>query len=433
MADNPCNLRSTPFIALINPRPHFRLAIVCLAAASVGLSMAIISIAKLLLFLTALFVLLASWRESSTGTRLSALYTSRLVLAILGIFAISLFWAIAPLEEALGAFAKYGKLLTILLVVALIRTRREAFYALGAFETAQLLLALSSWLLFVGIPIPWATSNMARSYHAVFSSYLDQGIISAAAAAVLWHLRTLIATKREQIFLALAALVAVSSVLFVLPGRSGHVVAIVMLSLAIMWELPKRYRPVVVMLPFAIGAVLFAGSTTVRDRLTLMAKEVQTYSAADTASSSSALRLSYWRSATEIISANPLMGTGVGGAVTEYRKLAQVRGRASTDAEFIGNPHQEYLLWGIQLGFPGIALLLALIAVMYIDSSRFSAPYQRALQSLLAAMALACLFNSSLYDALIGDFFCVALGLLLAAGVIDSLGDSSISPETRPA
>jgi hypothetical protein len=42
--------------------------------------------------------------------------------------------------------------------------------------------------------------------------------------------------------------------------------------------------------------------------------------------------------------------------------------------------------------------------------------FKRALQTCVAGLAVACLFNSSLYDALIGDFFCVTLGLLLALG-----------------
>ena len=42
--------------------------------------------------------------------------------------------------------------------------------------------------------------------------------------------------------------------------------------------------------------------------------------------------------------------------------------------------------------------------------------HAHALQSTVVALAIACAFNSSNYDALIGDFFCVLLGLLLALG-----------------
>ena len=82
--------------------------------------------------------------------------------------------------------------------------------------------------------------------------------------------------------------------------------------------------------------------------------------------------------------------------------------------EHLGNPHQEYLLWTVELGVIGTALLCAALYALYRDSRLLETPARRAFQSILAALALACLFNSVLYDALIGDFFCVALGLLLA-------------------
>ena len=51
------------------------------------------------------------------------------------------------------------------------------------------------------------------------------------------------------------------------------------------------------------------------------------------------------------------------------------------------------------------------------DTLRMEQNVARAAQSALAALAVACLFNSPIYDALIGDFFCIILGLLLALGV----------------
>jgi hypothetical protein len=42
---------------------------------------------------------------------------------------------------------------------------------------------------------------------------------------------------------------------------------------------------------------------------------------------------------------------------------------------------------------------------------------QRATHTAVAVTTVACLFNSSLYDALIGDYLCTVLGLLLALGV----------------
>ena len=159
-----------------------------MTVASVGLSMAIISIAKFFLVISAMAVFLCTKRGSEAGNRLAGAYTPIAVLAAIFAFALSLLWTAAPLADALGSFAKYGKLIVIVLLLLLIRDRGEALYALAAFVLAQLFLLASSWMLYAHLPVPWATSNMALTEYAVFSSYLDQGIISAVFAAMCWHL-----------------------------------------------------------------------------------------------------------------------------------------------------------------------------------------------------------------------------------------------------
>ena len=64
----------------------------------------------------------------------------------------------------------------------------------------------------------------------------------------------------------------------------------------------------------------------------------------------------------------------------------------------------------------GIFLLFAFGGAVLRDFHKMERPIARAGQSVLLALAVSCLFNSSLYDAYIGDFFCVSLGVLLAYG-----------------
>ena len=61
-------------------------------------------------------------------------------------------------------------------------------------------------------------------------------------------------------------------------------------------------------------------------------------------------------------------------------------------------------------------LFLLLMACILVDSLKMTTCESRAVQSVLGALAVACLFNAALYDALIGDFFCILTGLLLALG-----------------
>lgn len=377
--------------------------------------MVIISMAKLLLVLCGLITLLFVRRMPEIEKPLAGMHTPIAVLMAFFAFALSLFWTVAPAAEALGSLAKYGKLVMIMLMLLLIRDRREAGYALGAFVAAQIFLLGSSWMLFAHIPVPWATSNWAQD-GAVFSSYLDQGIISAVFASICWHFRAHAPGRlgrQAAVFLALAALV---NVFFVLNGRSGHVVAIVLLSMAIMWELPKKYRAVVVFLPFLLTLGLFFSSPKVRDRLTLVETEMQSYSNQTAPSTSTGIRLNFWLTAMQAIGQRPLAGAGVGSWSSEFNRLQREKDPAHLDIDSNGNPHQEYLMWGVQLGAPGILLLVALMFSIFRDTLKMERQPARATQSALLALVIACLFNSSIYDAQIGDFFCILIGLLLALG-----------------
>jgi O-antigen ligase len=422
-----------PFILhkrTINPR----LVLVCMVAASVGLSMALISIGKLFLLLGAVATLaLAARQPQEQRPTLAGAWTPAVALAAFFAFALSLLWTSAPLADALGSIGKYGKLLAIAALLLLLRDRREARFAVAAFFIAQVFLILSSWLLYAHVPVPWATSNMAATQYAVFSSYLDQGIQGAVLAALLWHLRGLMPGRYGPHIAVLLAVVALLNVFFVLSGRSGHVVAIALLSLAIMWQLPRGYRIAVLALPFVIVLALFFGSSKVRARLTEVVTEVQSFTTATQATTSSGIRLALWRRALQITAEHPLKGTGVGSWTPEYNRLQHAQFADFKDIDGKGNPHQEYLHWAVQLGIPGVLLFLGLLLAVLRDAMRMERPYARATVSALVGLAVACLFNSSIYDALIGDFLCVTIGLMLALGLRSEPAAPPAVPSTASA
>jgi O-antigen ligase len=401
---------------------NLRLLLVCFVAACVGLSMALVSIAKLALFVFGFLILIWPYITNPKTTNKLRLYlpkhTARAVLIALTAFSLSLFWTTAETSESVGSIAKYGKLLMILLLPMLLRNRKEVISAIQVFVLAQIFLVTSSWMLFAGLPVPWATSKMAVQEFAVFSTYLDQGIMSAVAAAICWHLRGLAPGRFGQYVAIAIAFICMSNVLFVLSGRSGHVVSILLLSLAVMWQLKPRYRWTVVILPIVLLGVIYAASPKVEKRIDMVKSEVLEFSREEGASvvtgTSSGIRLHFWHRAYQSMVQSPLLGSGVGSWSNEYNRLEGQKNPASVKLGQRGNPHQEYLQWGVQLGVPGILLFLALLVSVFRDTLGADDAAARAAQSVLAALAVACLFNSSVYDALIGDFFCVALGLMLA-------------------
>lgn len=404
-------------------QPHsvwsFRLILVCLAAISVSLPMAWISLAKVLIFVFGLAYLIANYVSKRNDSVFKELWAPQVIIAILLAFSLSLLWSVVDMEIALLALVKHSKLLEILLLISLIRTGHEARLAMTAFAAGQALLLLSSWLMAAGVPIPWATSSgftSAGYKYVVFSTYLDQSIIFATTAAVFWHLRSDHLWPRW--LAALLAAAALMNVMLLLEGRTGYAVALTVLSLAVMWAMPQHLRlATLIATPIIVLFSLYLGSAQVQDRLSKTVHESQNYANQGGSKSSSGWRLNAWHRSVQAMKERPWLGHGVGSWTMTIKRL---EGSAATQIfgeGKAGNPHQEYLLWGVELGFVGTLLLLSFMVSVVRDALRFKTSISRAIISVVAAMAVSCMFNSTLYDALIGDYFCIALGLLIALGI----------------
>ena len=399
--------------SLLGAENVWRSVLVCFVAITASLPMAWVSIGRVLLMVGGLLYLVVRLVKNDKDVVLGKLWSVRVALFAVAAFGLSLAYSEAPDTIALQAFAKHGKIIDIALLVCLIRSRRQALTAVAAFLAGQAFFVLSSWIMVAGFRVPWATSILVPQYrHVVFSTYLDQTLIVSSAAAIFWHLRGT-QTRWWAVFFAVAALV---NVLFFQESKTGYVAALTVLTLAVMWTVPVKWRIVAwVMAPLTVGLLVYAVSSTVQIRVSQMVSESQNYRTQGNHESSSGFRLYVWQRSLQAISGQALIGHGVGSWTQSVKRIegAQtVLGHGLTS-----NPHQEFLLWGVELGVGGILLLLAWVACLVRDALRFEAPVRQATLSVVAVMVVACLFNSALYDALIGDFFCITLGLLLALGV----------------
>lgn len=413
------------------------------AGLAAGLSLALISLTKVLLLLTCLLVLLwAAWRRVSaqsgggpTSTSVAALWSPRAVLLLLLALSASLFWTIAPMPEALGAMGKYGKLLVVPALLVLVRSPREAQWALGAFLVGQAFLLLSSWTLYFQLPVPWATSRMATTGYSVFSSYLDQGIMSAVMGGVFWHMRHVWSGRAVYALLVTMSLLAFAAVFLIFEGRSGQLAGILILSWCVWVALPPRYRLLALCVPPVIFALAFMSFPKMQHRFTAAATEVTAYLQqapdAPQAQTSAGLRLGWWRTSVQAMAEKPWLGSGVGSWTFTYDRLESAKNPAHIPITQASNPHQEFLLWGVQLGVGGIVLLLAFLAGTAADFYKMAPPVARAGGSVLAAFVVGGMFNASLWDAYIGDFFCLTLGVLLAYGA-QGMRSASAPAQFRP-
>lgn len=390
---------------------------VYLMAASVPISLAATSIFKVMMFVVVGLILCVGMLRGRREPQLLRFGTPLVVLAMVAALVLSLAYTPASLPAALVDLGKYGKLLVIPLVLVLVRSRREAMIALGVYLAAETFVLLTSYLLSMDLAVPWVPKSRAVRLSAgtVFSSYIDQSIMTAGFAALCWHLRHEFPGRHGSKVAIGLALAAAVNVMLLLPGRSGQVALLVALALGLYWAIPGRGRPAAALVPMMIIVAAMAISPEFRGRLSAVVSESQAYNRGDPAVTSSGLRLKFWERSVQAVKESPLVGYGIGSWNHEYTRLEG--GQANPHTSDVRNPHQEYLLWGVQLGVGGIALLVAFMLMLVRDSAKFAPDVRRSMQSLVAIFAVVCLFNSTLFDALIGDYFCLLPALLLALGL----------------
>jgi O-antigen ligase len=407
-------------MTLTSPHPlssrldRARLGLLYFVALSASLGTAVSAIGRLLLYLAALVYLVgrASGRGRAPGTGLPPAMSWAVLLALV-YMALSVLWSAVGPVEALWSWSRHARILTILILLCLIANLAEARAVLRVFVWGQLFVVISAWMLVLKLPVPWATGAGQGSY-AVYSSYLEQGISQAVLVALLWFQRDHVFGPRGR-WLALGLAVATAVLTIgLMPGRSGHVVLLGVLTFALFHQLPQRFRWAVLLAPMLGVVLMFQLSTTFRERMTQVGSEVVMHRQGSAQETSSGARLEYWRASLQAITERPLFGHGAGSWNQAYLRLKGPQ--VSSLYDTASDPHQLFLLWAVEGGLLGLALLCAVLAALWRYGSGLAAADGHALQAMVLALVISGLFNSMIYGIGMGDFFCIGLGLLAALG-----------------
>jgi O-antigen ligase len=126
--------------------------------------------------------------------------------------------------------------------------------------------------------------------------------------------------------------------------------------------------------------------------------------------SATGMRMEFYYNSLKIIHENPIFGVGTGGFRGAYQKKIETSQMIATD-----NPHNQYLLTGVELGFIGLLGLVGLFIIQWRMASRLPRGQERMLAyGMLLAMTSGCLFNSFLADHAEGLFYVWTTALLFA-------------------
>ena len=365
-------------------------------AVSVSLGVAMVSIAKLLLLIAVVGQLFFDVKQRSFPSfKLWPSMTWWILLAMVWM-SLSFWWTESSSADALAGWGRHSRILWFIPVLYLLRSPEQSLFTLKWFVAGMVVMMLSSWALVAGLPVPWATAKELPSLGIVHGSTLEQPVLLTFLAVVLWFMRDHWPQGHWRWVPIGILLLTVFNVFFVMTGRSGFLVMLVFISMAVWWQLPKRWRWLVVGLPFVLAALMMVLSPRFQTRTSQVVKDVISYQQGSV-ESSQGQRLDYWHRSLLAVQEKPLIGHGVGSWRMNYHRLGGMQADAPS------NPHQQYLLWLVEAGVVGCIFFLGLLFAQYKDAQALPTNDRQALTTITAIAALMGLMNCPYFGAGMGE------------------------------
>lgn len=312
----------------------------------------------------------------------------------------------ADLSTSFATLKKYRELLFLAMVFSLVMGNdRIAQAAENSFIAGCIVLLTLSYSMFFSL-IPMEKWGYSTVYHITHSFFM--------AILAFWCLqRTFDSSGLRYMWLSVFVAATVN-LFYIAPGRTGMLVYVALILLTLFQRLPLKKSLGAMIVACLLFGVAFTTSTNFSSRVKEAVNEIQNYQA-KSSRSSLGMRFDWWQNSVQLIRLKPVFGHGTGAFETVQSKLIKESETQTTD-----NPHNEYLLLGVQTGLVGLGLFLALLLAQFLSTFTNPSPRRYLLQGVVVAMASGCLMNSFLYDSHQGHFYAIISAILAAPAIKNS-------------
>ena len=371
-------------------------------------------------YLNLLLMLVALATSSDLRERVTRFRGTRLLWPMAAFLAWALVAAVAgPWVEDSPTRLFHIVRVLLVLTMGMLLSPSEARLAIGGFLVAALLAALLVAVHHIwGLPEWDIWGSLLRSRNNFSSGNM---IMMATAAGLLYYLG-LSATDRSMRWtfwggsLALAVTVAEHSL-----SRNAQVLVPALLLLATLFRI-RAWRAVgaAALLALVAMALAWQFSPATQGRFRAVVEDTRRVSTEADYTTGVGERwrmgLEAWRGMQE----QPLFGTGLGSWLPRWRQVAQET-RGNLDAEAllrhteINNPHNDFLLAGMETGVPGLLSMLWLLGALVAAGWRCRNVAGGVTMVLGSSVFLTALINAPLRDAALGMTLLWLLGASIAA------------------
>jgi O-antigen ligase len=325
--------------------------------------------------------------------------------------------------HALDFLMKYRKLIYLPLLILTFRDCRTtawttaAKWALFSALTLLLLLSCSNYFGWTSIG-SWHSNTDPIRRAWVFKDHIAAGIMMALLFYLALNFAKQARARAAKMALYVVALLAIVNVLLMMQGRTGQIIAILFILIYVVTYFTSlrgvkpwvRWGSGVVLVAIA-GGLVYAALHSHGSRLAETNDEISAYETSNK-NTSMGVRIVFYRRSLELLAERPIIGHGVGTVQDEFDAYA--RNNTGAAAATAGNPHNEFLLMGIQLGAVGIALFVFLLVQIGRTAIELSEPARTIVFAYLFAFTIGCFANSLLLNFTEGNLFIFLIGIFLS-------------------
>ena len=235
------------------------------------------------------------------------------------------------------------------------------------------------------------------------------GILLAIAAGLMLYEITVEADRRWLLLRVLAFLYVVIALLFFAKTRTGHLVFVLLSLLVLLRYFTVSWRSVFWLSSFVLIMTLaWHSAPDLRARVMGTAKDIKAFSQGNHISGDG-IRLEIFRITSQLIVEKPITGHGIATWSPLYKNRAQ-----GLPIEIMTTPHNDYLLYSVEIGLVGLAALLWIWLTQLIVAWKMGGDHGMWLGMLGVTLVVGGMFNSILRDAVFGLAFMVLLAIPLA-------------------
>jgi O-antigen ligase len=308
----------------------------------------------------------------------------------------------ATYGDAFSMIMKYRELIFIPVLISFLTTERYRCWVWKAFVIASVLTLLISYLMDIGIldlNRPGDPSFKGRIPHSIFISFF----------AFFCAHKAYDGKRYAKVYLVLFIL-SVYNLFFIVEGRTGQLIVVSLVVLFGVQRFTKRGL-VLSVLAMAILLTLFLAFSDKATRINEAVVNIQAdlKPGPEEIPSPMGQRYLFWRNSLKLIAEKPLLGHGTGSFAKEYQRF-------ESRALFLTkNPHNEFLMIGVQLGLLGLLIYTGFLMSQYYCAKRLTDKEKWLAQGLLLSLIVTSLFNSPFLDHTEGHWFASMIALCFAS------------------